>query len=58
MSIRLLAAAALFGAASSAGAAVKTQPVTYSHDGVTLKGHLAWDDSVTGKRPGVLVVHE
>src|SRR5262249_25951461 len=28
------------------------------HGGVTFKGHLAWDDSARGKRPGVLVVHE
>src|SRR6516165_11285644 len=44
--------------ASTALAEVKTQTVTYSFDGVPLKGFLAWDDSVSGKRPGVLVVHE
>ena len=43
---------------SLAPAAVKTETVTYTHDGVTLKGHLAYDDAATGKRPGVLVVHE
>src|SRR5262245_21244825 len=37
---------------------VKTKVVTYQHDGTTLKGHLAWDDSIKGKRPGILVVHE
>jgi dienelactone hydrolase len=40
------------------GAAVKTTTVKYEHNGVTLKGHLAWDDAIEGKRPGVLVVHE
>src|ERR1700740_1956782 len=39
-------------------AEVKTRTISYEHGGVTFKGHLAWDDSVQGKRPGVLVVHE
>ncbi len=37
---------------------VQTREVDYSSGGTTLKGYLAWDDSVKGKRPGVLVVHE
>jgi dienelactone hydrolase len=41
-----------------ARAAVKTRAVTYKYGGVKFKGHLAWDDAVKGKRPGVLVVHE
>jgi dienelactone hydrolase len=41
-----------------ASAAVQTKEVTYSHEGVNFKGHLAWDDAAQGKRPGVLVVHE
>ncbi|MCI0641495.1 MAG: dienelactone hydrolase family protein [Gemmataceae bacterium] len=41
-----------------AQAAVKTKAVTYEFGGITLKGHLAWDDAQKGKRPGVLVVHE
>ncbi|MEM7143773.1 MAG: dienelactone hydrolase family protein [Verrucomicrobiota bacterium] len=32
--------------------------VSYDGDGVTMKGYLAYDDSVEGKRPGILVVHE
>ena len=39
-------------------AEIKTETVTYTYDGTTFKGFLAWDDSVTGTRPGVLVVHE
>jgi len=35
-----------------------TQTVEYRHGDVTLEGFLAWDDAVSGKRPGVLVVHE
>lgn len=32
--------------------------VEYTAEGVALKGYLAYDDSMKGKRPGVLVVHE
>lgn len=39
-------------------AAVVGKPVEYSADGVTLKGYIAYDDKNTGKRPGILVVHE
>ncbi len=35
-----------------------TEQVDYTADGVTLKGYLAYDKNVQGKRPGVLVVHE
>lgn len=53
----LLAAALLF-ITSAARAEVKTKTIAYSYDGVSFQGHLAWDDAVQGKRPGVLVVHE
>lgn len=39
-------------------AAVVTQTVQYQHENATLEGYLAYDDSVSGKRPVVLVVHE
>ncbi len=42
----------------TAQAAVQGEDVDYEADGVTLKGYLAYDDSIKGKRPGVLVVHE
>jgi len=37
---------------------IKGKTVEYTADGVTLKGYLAYDEHVKGKRPGVLVVHE
>jgi len=37
---------------------VQTKEIDYSSGGTTLKGYLAWDNAVKGKRPGVLVVHE
>jgi dienelactone hydrolase len=50
---------AVFAAfASPAFAEVKTKKVEYKFDGVTLVGHLYWDDASKEKRPGVLVVHE
>jgi len=45
-------------ATSPAQAAVKTKTIEYQEGGITLKGILAWDDAVSAKRPGVLVVHE
>ena len=34
------------------------ETVDYKANGTALKGYIAYDDSVKGKRPGVLVVHE
>lgn len=42
----------------NAHAALHTETVEYKHGDVVLKGYLAYDDAATGKRPGVLVVHE
>lgn len=39
-------------------AKVVTRPVEYRHGDVVLEGFLAYDDGQSGKRPGVLVVHE
>lgn len=45
-------------AAQSAQAGVVTKTVEYRQGDTTLEGYLAYDDSVKGKRPGVLVIHE
>jgi len=42
---------------SAAQAEIKTEWVEYSHGDVKLKGYLAYDDAITGKRPAVLVIH-
>ncbi len=39
-------------------AEVRTETVRYQDGDVELRGHLAWDDAINGKRPGVIVVHE
>jgi dienelactone hydrolase len=49
----LLLAGIAFG-----GPKVEGKPVEYTAGGVTMRGYLAWDANVQGKRPGVLVVHE
>jgi dienelactone hydrolase len=43
---------------STASAKLVTQTVEYKQGDTVLEGYLAYDDSYSGKRPGVLVVHE
>ncbi|MCG6938067.1 MAG: dienelactone hydrolase family protein [Gammaproteobacteria bacterium] len=43
---------------STTFAEVVGKEVTYQAGGATLKGYLATDTAIAGKRPGVLVVHE
>jgi dienelactone hydrolase len=43
--------------ASGAQAEIKTEWIEYSHGDVKLKGYLAYDDAITGKRPAVMVIH-
>lgn len=50
--------AALLSSVSGALAEVKTETVDYKLGSQTLKGFIAYDDAVTTKRPGVLVVPE
>jgi len=45
-------------AGSVAQAAAQGKEVSYQADGTTLKGYIAYDDAIKGKRPAVLVVHE
>jgi dienelactone hydrolase len=41
----------------TAKAALHTETIAYNHGDAFLKGYLAYDDAIQGKRPGVLVVH-
>jgi len=43
--------------ASAARAEIKTQWVDYKDGDTALQGYLAYDDGLTGKRPGVLLLH-
>ena len=55
--IAVLALLMLF-LAPTTQAAVKGEEVSYQAGKTTLKGYLAYDDAISGKRPGVIVVHE
>jgi dienelactone hydrolase len=48
-------AACLF--TSAANAEIKTRWIDYKQGETALQGYLAYDDSLTGKRPGVLMLH-
>jgi dienelactone hydrolase len=50
--------ASVYSDLAAAKPMIEGKTVTYSADGVAMKGYLAYDKSITGKRPGVLVVHE
>jgi len=56
--LRFVSALLLLLAGLSAQAAVIGQEVSYQAGDTVMKGYLAWDDAVQGKRPGILVVHE
>ncbi len=57
-SLLILAALVVMFSAGQVSAKVMGKTVEYSSQGVTMKGYLAYDDAVKGRRPGVLVVHE
>jgi dienelactone hydrolase len=42
----------------SALAAIQTEAIEYKQGDTVLEGFLAYDDSIQGKRPGVMVVHQ
>src|SRR5258706_4537898 len=50
-------AAAIALAAGPANAEIKHQWVEYSQGGTKLKAYLVYDDKLTGRRPGVLMIH-
>ncbi len=64
MNLNALFVFALFTLLSAAALPVRAEPVIatrtveYTIDGKTMKGFLAYDESVTGERPGVLVIPE
>jgi len=43
---------------SVAHAQIKSSVIDYQIDGQPFRGYLSYDDSISGKRPGVIVVHE
>lgn len=55
---RILTTLALVIVPAIAFGGLHTETVEYTHNGTNLEGYLAYDDSVKGKRPGVLMVHD
>ena len=39
-------------------AEIHTEVIEHKHGDATLEGSLAYDDSIQGRRPGVLIVHQ
>lgn len=37
---------------------IKEEVITYTADGITFKGFVAWDENISGKRPAIVVVPE
>jgi len=56
--LRIISGVLLLLAGLSAQAAIVGEEVSYRAGDTLLKGYLAYDDAVQGKRPGILVVHE
>jgi dienelactone hydrolase len=54
----VLAAAAVVLQAGAAHAAIKTQWIDYKQSNTPLSGYLVYDDAVSGRRPGVLMIHD
>ena len=53
-----LAAAAMIFLADAAQAAMKTQWIDYKQGATPLSGYLVYNDSVQGRQPGVLMIHD
>jgi dienelactone hydrolase len=43
---------------ASARSEVRLEPVTYKQGDTVLEGYIAYDPAVTGRRPGVVIVHD
>ena len=55
---KLMLAAALLFAGFPAQGVMRGEEVTYTANGTVMKGYIAYDDALKGRRPGILVVHE
>jgi dienelactone hydrolase len=58
MLARTLAIGFLIMGLNNVQAEIKTETVSYDYEGVKFQGAMVYDDSIKGKRPGVMVVHE
>jgi len=58
MRTTILGALCAIAMMTSANAAIKEEPVTYTDGEATMKGFLVYDDASQAKRPGLIMVHE
>ena len=58
MGIKLYAILGLVCLFQAAHAEVNSREISYQIDGESFTGYLAYDDAISGTRPGILVVHE
>ena len=54
----LLPVVAWLAIAGTLSAEIKSKPIAYQDGDLQLEGYYAWDDAVSGKRPGIIIVHE
>ncbi|WP_249143059.1 dienelactone hydrolase family protein [Bradyrhizobium liaoningense] len=58
MRTMILGAFCAIAMVTSANAAIKEEPVTYTDGETTMKGFVVYDDASQAKRPGIVMVHE
>jgi hypothetical protein len=58
MRTKLVGALCALAMVTSANAAIKEEPVTYTDGDATMKGFVVYDDASQAKRPGIIMVHE
>src|SRR5574339_424718 len=58
MKTQLIGALLALVIATPALAAIKEEPVTYKDGETTMKGVVVYDTAKSGKRPGIVLVHE
>ena len=58
MRTTILGALCAIAMMTSANAAIKEEPVTYTDGETTMKGFVVYDDASQAKRPGIVMVHE
>ncbi len=58
ISLSLITSLTVFFISPQLHAKVLTQPVVYKEAGTEFTSYVSYDDSIKGKRPGILVVHE
>jgi dienelactone hydrolase len=58
MRTNMVGALCVIAVITSANAAVREEPITYSDGETTMKGFVVYDDASTAKQPGIVMVHE